>query len=166
MNIDLITLLDLPDALRAADFVAEMVAGANAQAARVAPCLVSNDPVPSEDQQAEARLILLGAVKRWLDVGAGGISQRTEVKGPFTESETVDTRQVPTGWRLWPSEINQLQEICKGDDEDTNAFAVDTAPLADCSPHADICSLNFGATYCSCGAVLTNLVYPLYERCD
>lgn len=42
----------------------------------------------------------------------------------------------------------------------SGAFAVDTAPLPGLI-HADTCSLNFGATYCSCGAVLTGL-YPLY----
>lgn len=29
--------------------------------------------------------------------------------------------------------------------------------------HAEICALNFKATYCSCGADLTNDQYPLYE---
>ena len=29
--------------------------------------------------------------------------------------------------------------------------------------HSAICALNFGATYCSCGADLTNYRYPLYE---
>jgi hypothetical protein len=42
------------------------------------------------------------------------------------------------------------------------AFSVDTATIT--APlHADICSLNFGATYCSCGAILT-LALPLYEN--
>lgn len=42
------------------------------------------------------------------------------------------------------------------------AFSVDTATVT--TPlHADICSLNFGATYCSCGAILT-LALPLYEQ--
>lgn len=40
------------------------------------------------------------------------------------------------------------------------AFAVDTVSLGTQS-HADICALNFGGEYCSCGAVLTNL-FPLY----
>jgi hypothetical protein len=31
------------------------------------------------------------------------------------------------------------------------------------SSHIDICALNFGATYCSCGADLTNYAYPLFE---
>ena len=42
------------------------------------------------------------------------------------------------------------------------AFAIDTVPTYT-GVHADICSLNFGATYCSCGAILT-MNLPLYER--
>lgn len=42
------------------------------------------------------------------------------------------------------------------------AFAVDTVGCS--TSHADICALNFGALYCSCGASLT-LAGPLYEDC-
>ena len=42
----------------------------------------------------------------------------------------------------------------------SGAFAIDTAPTAGLI-HAEACSLAFGATYCSCGAVLTGS-YPLY----
>jgi hypothetical protein len=44
--------------------VALMLAGANGQAQRVAPCLVSTDAAPSAGQLAEAKLILLGAIMR------------------------------------------------------------------------------------------------------
>lgn len=43
----------------------------------------------------------------------------------------------------------------------TGVFAIDTALNA--GVHAGICSLNFGSTYCSCGADLTNYAYPLWE---
>lgn len=42
----------------------------------------------------------------------------------------------------------------------TGAFSIDTAYGA--GFHAAVCSLNFGATYCSCGADLTNYAYPLF----
>jgi hypothetical protein len=42
----------------------------------------------------------------------------------------------------------------------TGVFSIDTAYGA--GVHAAICSLNFGATYCSCGADLTNYAYPLF----
>ena len=60
-----------------------MVAGANGQAARVAPCLVSTDPAPADAQLAEAKLILLGAITRWTQQGAGGVQQ--QVTGPFSD---------------------------------------------------------------------------------
>jgi len=40
------------------------------------------------------------------------------------------------------------------------AFAIDTAPVVG-EIHNETCALYFGATYCSCGAVLTGL-FPLY----
>lgn len=42
------------------------------------------------------------------------------------------------------------------------AFALDMVSTG-ASPHADICAVNFGGLYCSCGAVLTNLLFPLWE---
>lgn len=45
---------------------------------------------------------------------------------------------------------------------DSGAFSLDMIPRSG-SGHADICTLNFGGLYCSCGASLTNYLYPLYE---
>lgn len=42
----------------------------------------------------------------------------------------------------------------------TGIFSIDTSYGA--GVHAAMCSLNFGATYCSCGADLTNYAYPLF----
>lgn len=50
-------------------------------------------------------------------------------------------------------------------DKSEGAFAIDTIGTR-YSAHADICALVFGALYCSCGATLTNLYYPLYERTE
>jgi hypothetical protein len=124
----IITATDLPVAIRSHELVNAMVSGANAKASRVAPCLtwdgtVAGEPAPTADQLAEAKLVLIGAVKRWAEAGAGAFQQQTA--GPF--GVTVDTRQ-RTGFNLWPSEIAELQEICKGDDADTDAYAVDTVP--------------------------------------
>lgn len=41
------------------------------------------------------------------------------------------------------------------------AFTVDSVGMA--SNHLPWCALNFGATYCSCGADLTAYQYPIYE---
>jgi hypothetical protein len=152
---EIIQVTDLPASLQTTELVDAMVAGANAKASRVAPCLASADPAPTADQIAEARLILLGAVKRWAEAGAGAFQQQTA--GPF--SVTTDTRQ-RTGFNLWPSEIEALQEICRAAGP-APAFSIDTAPGC-VSQHSPLCAINFGAVYCSCGADLTGSG-PLYE---
>lgn len=125
---EIIAVADLPAALQSVEMVADMVAGANATASRVAPCLawdgtVEGEPAPSADQLAEARLVLLGAAKRWAEAGAGSFQSQTA--GPF--GVTVDTRQ-RTGYNLWPSEIAQLQALCRSTTAG-KAFTVDTAPV-------------------------------------
>lgn len=152
----IIDVTDLPTALQSAEMVQLMVDGANARAARVAPCLVALDPVPTADQLAEARLVLVGAVKRWAETGAGALASQTA--GPF--GQTIDTRQ-RTGFALWPSEINALQDICTTTDTSASAFSI--TPSGSTGNHMPWCSIYFGALYCSCGADLTNYEYPLYE---
>ena len=127
---DIIYVTDLPSAIQANELVNVMVDGANAKASRVAPCLTWLDedvehPAPSADQLAEAKLILIGAVRRWAETSSGALSQ--QAAGPF--SQTVDTRQ-RTGYNLWPSEIEGLQEICRatGSGGTGRAFEIDTMP--------------------------------------
>lgn len=134
--------------------LAIMLAAANSRASRVAPCLTSTDPAPDNGLLEEARLVLIGAIGRWSQAGSGAFQQQTA--GVF--GVTIDTRQ-RSGYNLWPSEIVQLQDICKNGSEG-KVFAVDTAP--DClTVHSLLCSLTFGATYCSCGADIAG--DPLYE---
>jgi hypothetical protein len=209
----IIAVADLPTKLQSADMVADMVAGANARASRVAPCLPDptstawaattayavgdqvkinaaefleatvagtsagtipttpealSDTVvdgtvtwkrisPTPDQLSEAKLVLLGAVKRWIEAGAGAF--QSQQAGPF--GATVDTRQ-RTGFNLWPSEITALQDICtSGTTSSTGAFSI--TPSGDYDAHVPWCSINLGATYCSCGADLAGYEYPLYE---
>ena len=127
--------------------------GLNANASRVAPCLVSSTPAPTEEQLDEAKLILLGAIQRWAEAGAGALQQQTA--GPF--SMTVDTRQ-RGGYKLWPSDISQLQDICK-DITAGKAYSIDITPVS--SAPVPWCSLNLGATYCSCGVDIAGV--PIYE---
>lgn len=94
-----------------------MVDGANARALRVAPCLSE----PTTEQLAEAKLILLGAVTRWSQAGSGAVVQHTA----SVYSETIDTRN-RTGYNFWPSEINQLGDLCGG--ASRSVFSVDTVP--------------------------------------
>jgi len=162
----IIEVTDLPTALQSADtvdtMIETMVAGANARASRVAPCLAwdgseTDKPAPTADQLAEAKLVLVGAVKRWAEAGAGAF--QSQQAGPF--GMQVDTRQ-RTGYNLWPSEIEALQDICaSGTDTSSGAFSI--IPSGGTSAHMPWCAINFGAAYCSCGADLTNYEYPLYE---
>ena len=151
----IITESDLPSAIQSEESIELMVAGANAKASRVAPCLASSDPAPTEDQLAEAKLVLIGAVKRWAEAGSG--AAQTVQSGPFSMS--TDTRQ-RTGYNLWPSEIETLQDICKAVGEGgRKAFSIDTAPAS--SAHLPWCSLMLGALYCSCGVDIAGV--PIYE---
>ena len=117
-------LSDVPESVRSAFGVEELtdiLAGLNAKALRVAPCL---SDVPTPEQIAEARLLLLGTLKRWAEAGTGALTQRAQTAGPFNHSESYDTRQ-RTGYNLWPSEISELQAICLSGSESDGAFTVD-----------------------------------------
>lgn len=151
----IIEVTDLPTALQSAELIAVMVAGANARASRVAPCLVATgEDAPTYNQVDEAKLILLGAIKRWVEAGSGALQSQTA--GPF--SAVQDTRQ-RTGYNLWPSEITDLQAICSAGPVGRQAFSIDTAPAY--SAHLPWCSLSMGATYCSCGVDIAGV--PIYE---
>ena len=144
---DIITLGDVDSFASSVDtgLLQVMVAGANARAVRVAPCLAASD---NPAARAEAKLILIGAVKRWVEAGSGAVAQASA--GPFQLS--TDTRQ-RTGFNLWPSEIEVLQDLCSKDAG--GAFGVDTGPTSGSVFHDEACTVVFGASYCSCGAVLT-----------
>lgn len=158
---EIIYVTDLPTALQSVEMVGDMVAGANAKASRVAPCLtydgtVTGQSAPTADMLAEAKLVLLGAVKRWAEAGSGALqSQNAGIFGM-----TVDTRQ-RGGFNLWPSEITDLQAICAGAPVGREAFSLDTAGTVGIT-HAEWCSLAFGADYCSCGADIAG--YPIFEQ--
>lgn len=153
---DIILVTDLPASVQSAELVDVMVAGANARASRVAPCLADETTPPNEGQLAEAKLVLIGAVKRWTEAGAGAL--QSQQVGPY--GMTVDTRQ-RTGFNLWPSEIEALQDICSaGTDTSTKAFSI--APAGYGTQHSDWCAINLGATYCDCGADIAG--FPIFGQ--
>lgn len=125
-----------------------MIEDAVAMAARVAPCIADDD----FEHEAAAKAVIRGAILRWNEAGQGALTQQGA--GPFQQS--IDTRTARRGM-FWPSEISDLQSMCRQDRE--GAFSVDTAP-AGRGVHADACSLNLGATYCSCMADIAG--FPLY----
>lgn len=110
---------DLPGSVQSAESIDLMIDGANAIAARVAPCLLL--PEVTTEQMDEARLILLGMIKRWVEAGSGAMQQQTA--GPF--GMIIDTRQKSSGYRAWPSEVNDLQVICRTSDRTGKAGHVD-----------------------------------------
>lgn len=137
---------------------AAMIDDAVAQAILVAPCLATEADLDA-NQVAAVKAVLRGAILRWNDSGSGAFTQQQA--GPF--QVTHDTRQARRSL-FWPSEIDQLQAVCTAVNGGTSgAFSIDTAP-GGCVTHADTCSINFGATYCSCGASLT-LAGPLWGDC-
>ncbi|SHU54020.1 Uncharacterised protein [Mycobacteroides abscessus subsp. bolletii] len=131
-----------------------MIDDALAMAELVAPCIVEDDFPEGKTKVLKA--ILRGAILRWNEQGQGALAQ--QIAGPWTQ--TFDNR-TPRRVLFWPSEITQLQNMCRSGDG--GAYAIDTVPQ-ETIEHADICNLNFGAQYCSCGAVLTGLV-ALWEAC-
>lgn len=129
-----------------------MIADAEAMAKLVAPCITD---VEFEHEDA-VKAILREAILRRNDAGSGAVT--TQTAGPF--SQAVDTSR-PRRGLFWPSEIEQLQDLCS-DTGNSGAFSVDTVANG-VIVHADVCSLNFGADYCSCGAILTG-AWPLWEE--
>lgn len=130
----------------------QMIVDALALAELAAPCLGSADL--SEKKVAQAKAVIRGAILRWHESGSG--AAQATVAGPFQQTVTPVARKS----LFWPSEIDSLQKICQDTDADTGAWGYD---MLGCEypQHAEICALHFGATYCSCGAVLAGA--PLYE---
>jgi len=138
---------------------ASMIEDAEALAVLAAPCLAAEpsvtQPALTAGQMAAVKAILRGAILRWDEAGSGALQSQTA--GPF--GQQLDTRQARRSM-FYPSEIAQLRDVCGGTSP-SGAFSIDTVGASG-QVHADICSINFGALYCSCGAVLTGGL-PLYE---
>ena len=98
-----------------------MIDDALALAARVAPCILTAEFA----YEAAARAVLRGAILRWNDAGSGAFTSSQQTAGPFSVSQGIDNRVQRRGM-FWPSEIEQLQDLCKGP-EVSGAFSVDTA---------------------------------------
>lgn len=129
---------DFPDL----DDAVTLIDDAESLAMLSAPCL--GDANLPEMKVKAVRAILRGTIMRWSDAGSGVVSQQNA--GPFAMTTTPQVRRNS----FWPSEITDLQKVCKGANSG-KAFSIDTAPGSGGS-HSMICSLDFGATYCSCGA--------------
>jgi hypothetical protein len=91
-----------------------MIADAVAQATIAAPCLARPDELTAL-QVAQFKAVLRAAVLRWHDSGAGGVTSTTtsRTRGPYTDQETTTVDAARRGL-FWPSEIEQLAQVCSG----------------------------------------------------
>lgn len=128
----------------------EMIEDALGMAELIAPCISDYDFA----HPRAAKAVIRGAILRWNDAGTGAIT--TKQAGPYQQVIDSNTRRNNL---FWPSEITQLQAMCRSTSE---AFAVDTAPAGG-GGHSIWCSLGLGGDTCSCGAVLTAGNGPLWE---
>jgi hypothetical protein len=96
-----------------------MIDDALALAALVAPCITDDDFAYA----TAAKAILRGAILRWNEAGSGALQAQTA--GPF--GVTMDNRQQRRGM-FWPSEIEQLQQLCIDGNPTGGAFEIDTLP--------------------------------------
>lgn len=91
-----------------------------ARAARVAPCILED----AFEHAGAAKAILRSAILRWHESGGGMVQQQTA--GPFSQS--LDTRQ-PRKSLFWPSEVDELQALCRTEGKSSGAFTIDTTPV-------------------------------------
>lgn len=108
-----------------------MIVDAIAMATLAAPCLADTTKL-TPVQLAATKAVLRSAILRWNDAGSGAI--QTSTMGPFNMA--VDTKQ-PRRQMFWPSEITDLQKICRDDTtSDGGAFSIDTAAAAPIQFHS------------------------------
>lgn len=96
-----------------------------ALARKVAPCIDE----PGFQFADAAAAIIRGAILRWAESGSGGLTQRQNTAGPFSQNLSFDNRQTRRSL-FFPSEITELQDLCKSNMK--GAFGIDT--IGD-SPH-------------------------------
>lgn len=79
-------------------------------------------------------------------------------------SITVDDGTTSKSYRSGKGRVSILDEwwVILGLTDPSGAFTLDMVPVA--SAHLPWCSLNFGATYCSCGVDIAGV--PIYEGAD
>lgn len=106
------------DAVKAAAMIEDAIATAELHA----PCLA--DPQLDAGKARAAKAILRGAILRWHEAGAGAaVTKQAGIYG-----QTVDTRQ-PRKGMFYPSEIDQLKQLCRPADDDRGAFSFSLLPI-------------------------------------
>lgn len=120
-----------------------MITDALAMAAHIAPCTADDEFLHA----AAAKAVIRGAILRWHQAGNGGVTQLQALGF----SQTLDSRPQSSRGLFWPSEIEQLQQLCS-DNSTPGIWSYDTVAMT--SRHVSVCALNSGAQRCSCGSVL------------
>lgn len=115
------------------------------------------DPVSTDLLETVRDVVVEMVTEVFLNPDRKRSSQTTT--GPFTENTTFGGDN-PGRLVLTADQLSLLSGVTGGSG---SAFNIDTTSGASGIMHADICSVNFGAVYCSCGAILTQYL-PLYGR--
>lgn len=131
----------------------EMIADALGLATLAAPCIITEGFA----YPAAAKAVLRGAILRWNEAGTGARGSQTA--GPYAIGFDTST---PRRRLFWPSEIEDLQKMCRDANASNGAFSIDTAPGGG-SAHSMWCSLLLGGDTCSCGIGLTAGAFPIWE---
>lgn len=76
----------------------------------LAPCLAADDLDPEKAEAAKS--IIIDAILRWADRGSGAITTENETAGVYSRSRTVDTSQGASRTLFYPSEIDELKQLC------------------------------------------------------
>jgi hypothetical protein len=111
---------------------AAMISDAIGMAVINAPCLATPDNLTA-NQLAAAKAVLRTAILRWNDAGSGAV----ETQSMLGMSVTLDTKQHRRSM-FWPSEIEDLQRICKAGTIDGGAFSINTATAEPIRFHASL----------------------------
>ena len=108
--------LDLDEAQAAA-----LIDDAEALVLLAAPCIGDDDFA----NHAAVRAIIRGALRRWLEAGAGAV--QSQAAGPY--SVTYDNRQPMSSYgNFRAQEIAALRSLCSGGTGPQRAFQIDTTP--------------------------------------
>lgn len=67
---------------------------------------------PAHPYAASVKAILRQAALRWHRAGEGGLSSQQMASGPFSFTQSYDTRTSGQG-RLYPSEVQRLRALCR-----------------------------------------------------
>lgn len=112
-------------------------------------------PTAAATSASTRRRIVCSVVRRAMEAGLpAGVDQMSQSAGPFSQQFTASN----SGGDFY---LTKAEKKALGEGSQ-RAFGVEVASFGAAERHRPWCSLMLGATYCSCGAVLTG-GDPLWE---